>query len=117
MHKPLFDSAAASVKGTAVVIIGNNPDYNYCNYNPNPYSSVKYSAASAWVAAWITTARVTHCILPPCHMFLQPQPLLQQSSSLFMKSKITRMMNHKIVLLSLPQQPFLPNKPNITIPP
>lgn len=51
------------------------------------------------------------------HAFLQPHPLLQQSLSLFIKSKIIRITNHKMVLLSLPQPLFLPNKPIITNPP
>ena len=50
------------------------------------------------------------------HSLQQPEP--QLSLPLFMKRSITRIMNHKIVLLSPSQQPlFLPNKPNIILPP
>jgi len=55
-------------------------------------------------------------------MFYQQLQSLQQllpqlSLSLFIKRSITRIMNHKIVLLSPQPQLFLPNKPNILLPP
>ena len=114
MLKPIFFISAA------IVIIGENPDYNNCNNYPDPYAgaedSVGVIAATAGVTAvGIIVAEVTHYFFTSLNQ--QPQSLwqlleLSQQSSLFIKRRITRMINHNIVLLSPPQQFLFPNKLN-----
>lgn len=121
---PLF--LAATVK--AAVVVRDNADYDNGNYYPNPDASAEYAVVAAIRGTAFRSARIAgiahipHCNSPPHYMFWQPQsllqPLSQQLSSLFIKRRITKMMNQRIVLLSLLQQPlFLPNKPNIVMPP
>ena len=54
---------------------------------------------------------------PNFYDYQQPQELSQQPLSLLIKRRITRIMNHKIVLLSPSQQFLPPNKLNIHLPP
>ena len=102
---------------TTVVVSLTRQPYNHYNRNYNPYAVSR--KPSAVVSARITA--ISHCFHPSLskwryqHPQLQSSWISQQPLPFFIKRSITRIINHKIVLLPPSQQPLFPKRLNIKI--